>query len=69
MQDIQYWCFNEPQLDQQLRDWATDPRHLDESQDAAKQRFETVSGFLYSRQARDNGLLKGFDLTKPESTP
>ncbi|MCU7842094.1 MAG: hypothetical protein KZQ94_22325 [Candidatus Thiodiazotropha sp. (ex Troendleina suluensis)] len=68
MKDVQYWVFNEAQLDTALRKWTQDPRHSDISDEAVKARFEAVSGFLYSDIASDDGLRCGFDLKHQTST-
>ncbi|MCU7877254.1 MAG: hypothetical protein KZQ84_10725 [Candidatus Thiodiazotropha sp. (ex Lucinoma borealis)] len=66
MKDVQYWVFNEAQLDTALRKWTQDPRHNDISEEAIKARFEAVSSFLYSDIAGDEGLHRGFDV-KPQA--
>ncbi|MEW8522517.1 MAG: hypothetical protein AB2552_05640 [Candidatus Thiodiazotropha endolucinida] len=61
MRAVEYWVFNESQLDQALRHWCSDSRHTDTSDEAVKARFETVSGFLYSDIAERKGLYIGSD--------
>ncbi|MES9925957.1 MAG: hypothetical protein ABW152_17900 [Candidatus Thiodiazotropha endolucinida] len=59
MRAVEYWVFNETQLDEALRQWCSDSRHTDTSDEAVKARFETVSGFLYSDIADTKGLYIG----------
>ncbi|MEW8049272.1 MAG: hypothetical protein AB2792_01785 [Candidatus Thiodiazotropha sp.] len=59
MRAVEYWVFNESQLDEALRKWCSDSRHTDTSDEAVKARFESVSGFLYSDIAERKGLYIG----------
>lgn len=61
MRAVEYWVFNESQLDEALRKWCSDSRHADTSDEAVKARFESVSGFLYSDIAEKKGLYIGSD--------